>query len=65
MTESGASGTREERFARQMRSFCVCLIIAAVIAAIAVAIVHDTEFLKCHAIVSSIAVTLVVWGLRQ
>lgn len=65
MTESGASGTREERFARQRRNFCICLIAAAVIAAIAVAIVHDTEFLKCHAIVSSIAVMLVVWGLRQ
>lgn len=65
MTESGASGTREERFARQMRRLCVCLIVAAVIAATAVAIVHDTEFIKCHAIVSSIAVMLVVWGLRQ
>ena len=65
MTESGASGTREERFARQMRSFCVCLTVAAVIAATAVAIVPDTEVPKCHAIVSSIAVMLVVWGLRQ
>ena len=65
MTESGANGTREERFARQIRNFCVFLIVAAVIAAIAVVIVHDTEFLKCHAIVSSIAVMLVVWGLRQ
>ena len=65
MTESGASGTREERLARQRRSFCVCLIVAAVIAAIAVAIVHDTDFLKCHAVISSVAVMLVVWGLRQ
>lgn len=65
MTESGASGTREERFARQIRNFCVFLIVAAVIAAIAVVIVHDTNFLKCHAVVSSFAVILIVWALRQ